>query len=223
MTADIRILIADDEAIVRDGLRAIIDMEDDLDVIAEAADGVEALAAVRRQRPDVALVDVQMPNMDGVELTRRLSSLPNPPRVIVLTTFDRNEYVYEALRAGASGFLLKDVRRGQLTDAIRAVMRDDTLLAPSITRRLVEQFCAAPANQGSVPAELGALTAREREVLVLVGRGRSNTEIASELFVAETTVKTHVARILTKLGLRDRAQAVVAAYEAGLVRAGESG
>lgn len=218
----LKVLVVDDEAIVRDGLRAIIDLESDLEVVGEAADGVEALAAASAQRPQVALVDVQMPNMDGVELTRRLLSLPDPPRVIVLTTFDRNEYVYEAMRAGASGFLLKDVRRGQLTDAIRAVMRDDTLLAPSITRRLIEQFCNAPGNQGDVPTELGALTAREREVLVLVGRGLSNAEIARELFVAETTVKTHVARTLMKLGLRDRAQAVVAAYEAGLVRVGDS-
>lgn len=218
----LKVLVVDDEAIVRDGLRAIIDLEDDLEVVGEAADGLEALSAVSDQRPDVALVDIQMPNMDGVELTRRLHSLPVPPRVIVLTTFDRNEYVYEAMRAGASGFLLKDVRRGQLTDAIRAVMRDDTLLAPSITRRLIEQFCRTPGNQGGITPELGALTAREREVLVLVGRGLSNGEIAGQLFVAETTVKTHLARILMKLGLRDRAQAVVAAYEAGLVRAGES-
>lgn len=218
----LKVLVVDDEAIVRDGLRAIIDLENDLEVVGEAADGVEALAAASAQRPHVALVDVQMPNMDGVELTRRLLSLPDPPRVIVLTTFDRNEYVYEAMRAGASGFLLKDVRRGQLTDAIRAVMRDDTLLAPSITRRLIEQFCRTPSNQGDKPPELGALTAREREVLVLVGRGLSNGEIAGELIVAETTVKTHVARILMKLGLRDRAQAVVTAYEAGLVRVGDS-
>lgn len=219
----LRVLVVDDEAIVRDGLRAIIDLEDDLEVVGEAFDGLEALAAAREHQPDVALVDVQMPNMDGVELTRRLLALPSPPRVVVLTTFDRNEYVYEAMRAGASGFLLKDVRRGQLTDAIRAVMRDDTLLAPSITRRLIEQFCRTPTSRGGVPAEVASLSSREREVLGLVGRGLSNTEIATELFVAETTVKTHVARILTKLGLRDRAQAVVLAYEAGLVRTGESG
>jgi DNA-binding NarL/FixJ family response regulator len=218
----LRVLVVDDEAIVRDGLRAIIDLEDDLEVVGEAADGVQALSAVRDHHPDVVLVDVQMPNMDGVELTRRLLELATPPRVIVLTTFDRNEYVYEAMRAGASGFLLKDVRRGQLTDAIRAVMRDDTLLAPSITRRLVEQFCRAPSPGGATPPQLADLTPREREVLTLVGRGLSNTEIAVKLFVAETTVKTHIARILTKLRVRDRAQAVVIAYETGLVRTGEA-
>ena len=213
----VRVLVVDDEAIVRDGLIAIIDLEDDLEVVAEADDGVQALAAVEEHRPDIALVDVQMPTMDGVELTRRLTALPDPPRVLVLTTFDRNEYVYEAMRAGASGFLLKDVRRGQLTDAIRAVMRGDTLLAPGITRRLVEQFCR-PRTDAAAPRELGELTAREREVLILIGRGLSNTDIAAELFVSESTVKTHVARILTKLGLRDRAQAVIVAYETGLVR-----
>lgn len=213
----LRVLVVDDEAIVRDGLTAIIDLEDDLEVVAEADDGIQALAVVEEHRPDIALVDVQMPTMDGVELTRRLTALPDAPKVLVLTTFDRNEYVYEAMRAGASGFLLKDVRRGQLTDAIRAVMRGDTLLAPSITRRLVEQFCHAPPESAALQA-LGELTAREREVLILVGRGLSNAEIAAELFVSESTVKTHVARILTKLGLRDRAQAVIVAYETGLVR-----
>jgi DNA-binding NarL/FixJ family response regulator len=217
----VRVVIVDDEAIVRDGLRAIIDLEDDLQVVGEAADGVEALAAVQAHQPDVTLVDVQMPNMDGVELTRRLLALAAPPRVVVLTTFDRNEYVYEAMRAGASGFLLKDVRRGQLTDAIRAVMRDDALLAPSITRRLIEQFCRTPSSRGTDQPELANLTSREKEVLVLVGRGLSNNDIAAKLFVAETTVKTHVARILIKLGLRDRAQAVVIAYETGLVRVGD--
>jgi DNA-binding NarL/FixJ family response regulator len=216
----LRVLVVDDEAIVRDGLRAIIDLEDDLEVVGEAGDGVEALAAAREHQPDVALVDVQMPNMDGIELTRRLLALPEAPRVVVLTTFDRNEYVYEAMRAGASGFLLKDVRRGQLTDAIRTVMRDDTLLAPSITRRLIEEFCRHPNPPSGTPPELADLTPREVEVLTLVARGLSNTEIAAQLVVAETTVKTHVARILTKLGLRDRAQAVVLAYETGLVRNG---
>jgi DNA-binding NarL/FixJ family response regulator len=216
----LRVLVVDDEAIVRDGLRTIIDLEDDMLVVGEAGDGLEAIATAREQRPDVALVDVQMPGLDGIELTRRLLALPDAPRVVVLTTFDRNEYVYEAMRAGASGFLLKDVRRGQLTDAIRTVMRDDTLLAPSITRRLVEEFCRRPAAAGGTPRELADLTAREVEVLTLVARGMSNAEIAVDLVVAETTVRTHVGHILAKLGLRDRAQAVVLAYETGLVRPG---
>ena len=217
----VRVLVVDDEAIVRDGLKTIIDLEPDLEVVAEASDGVEALTAVQHHRPDIALVDVQMPNMDGVELTRRLTALTDPPKVVVLTTFDRNEYVYEAMRAGASAFLLKDVRRGQLTDAIRAVVRGDTLLAPSITRRLVEQFCRTATDAGSAEEALGHLTHREREVLTLIGRGMSNADIAAALFVSESTVKTHVARILTKLGLRDRAQAVIVAYETGLVRFGD--
>ncbi len=220
MSGRIRVLVADDEAIVRDGLRAIIEVEDDLEVVGEAADGAQAVVEARRLAPDVALVDVQMPGMDGVEATRRLVALPAPPRVLVLTTFDRNEYVYESLRAGASGFLLKDVRRGQLTDAIRTVVAGETLLAPAITRRLVEQFCARPSAGGAPAPALRELTAREVEVLTLLGRGRSNAEIAAEFVVAETTVKTHVAHILTKLGLRDRAQAVVVAYETGLVTPG---
>jgi DNA-binding NarL/FixJ family response regulator len=158
--------------------------------------------------------------MDGITLTRRLLALPEPPRVLVLTTFDHNEYVYEAMKAGASGFLLKDVRRGQLTDAIRTVVRGDTLLAPTITRRLVEELCRRPNVHGGTPAQLSTLTSRELEVLTLLARGLSNADIARDLVVAETTVKTHVARVLTKLGLRDRAQAVVMAYETGLVQAG---
>ena len=220
MKTTVSVLVADDEAIVRDGLRAIIELEDDLEVIAEAANGAEAVAAARELAPDVALVDIQMPQMDGVEATRRLLALPNPPRVLVLTTFDRNEYVYDTMRAGASGFLLKDVRRGQLTDAIRTVVAGDTLLAPAITRRLIEQFCRQPSATGGTPAALASLTPRELEVLALVAKGLSNTEIAAQLVVGETTVKTHVARILQKLGLRDRAQAVIAAYESGLVQPG---
>jgi DNA-binding NarL/FixJ family response regulator len=161
-----------------------------------------------------------MPQLDGIETTRRLLALPTPPRVLILTTFDRNEYVYEAMRAGASGFLLKDVRRGQLTDAIRTIAAGDSLLAPAITRRLIEQFCCQPSPGGGTPTQLADLTPRELEVLTLVGRGLSNRDIAARLVVAETTVKTHVARTLTKLDLRDRAQAVVVAYETGLVRAG---
>jgi DNA-binding NarL/FixJ family response regulator len=221
MTDRIRILLADDEAIVRDGLRAIVELEDDLEVVGEAADGAEAVAAARELEPDVALVDIQMPGVDGVEATRRLLALPHPPRVLVLTTFDRNEYVYESMKAGASGFLLKDVRRGQLTDAIRTVVAGETLVAPAITRRLIEEFCRRPSAPGAKPRELAELTARELEVLSLVGRGLSNAEIAAKLVVAETTVKTHVAHVLAKLDLRDRAQAVVAAYESGLVTPGE--
>jgi DNA-binding NarL/FixJ family response regulator len=216
-----RVVIADDETIVRDGLRAILEVEADMEVVGEAADGAEAVAVARELRPDVALVDIQMPRVDGVEATRRLVGLPFPPRVLVLTTFDRNEYVYESLRAGASGFLLKDVRRGQLTDAIRTLVAGETLLAPAITRRLVEQFCRRPSPSTATPPELGELTERELEVLALLGRGLSNAEIAAQLVVAETTVKTHVAHILTKLRLRDRAQAVVTAYETGLIAPGD--
>jgi DNA-binding NarL/FixJ family response regulator len=216
----ISVLIADDEAIVRDGLRTILDLEDDMTVIGEAPDGEQAVAAARELRPDVTVVDIQMPGLDGIEATRQMMKAPNPPRVLVLTTFDRNEYVYEAMKAGASGFLLKDVRRHQLTDAIRTVVRGDTLLAPTITRRLIEEFCAQPSPATTTPPELADLTPREVEVLTLIGRGRSNADIAAELVVAQTTVKTHVARVLAKLSLNDRAQAVIAAYETGLIRPG---
>jgi DNA-binding NarL/FixJ family response regulator len=215
----IDVLIADDEAIVRDGLRVMIELTDDLRVVGEAADGAEAVALVRELRPDVALLDVRMPGMDGIEATGLIMSAPQPPRVLVLTTFDRNEYVYDAMKAGASGFLLKDIRRAQLVDAIRAAVAGDQHVAPAITRRLIEEFCRP--TQLPTVRPLEGLTPREQEVLALVGRGMSNAEIAASLVVAETTVKTHVARILTKLGLRDRAQAVVAAYESGLVRPGQ--
>jgi DNA-binding NarL/FixJ family response regulator len=216
----IRILIADDEAIVRNGLRAIVEVEADLDVVAEASNGAEAVELARTHKPDIALIDIRMPTMDGLEATRRLLTQPNPPRVLVLTTFDHNEYVYEAMKAGASGFLLKDVRRGQLTDAIRKAVEGDTLVAPTITRRLIEEFCRRPSARDARQKELVDLTPREVEVLTLVGRGLSNAEIARTLVVAETTVKTHVARVLAKLDLRDRAQAVVVAYETGLVEPG---
>jgi DNA-binding NarL/FixJ family response regulator len=216
----IRVLIADDEAIVRDGLRAIVELEPDFEVVAEAADGAEAIELAGRHSPDVALVDIRMPNVDGLEATRRLARLPSPPRVLVLTTFDHNEYVYEAMKSGASGFLLKDVRRGQLTDAIRKVVDGDVLVAPAITRRLIEEFCRRPSSDDARRKELADLTGREVEVLTLIGRGLSNREIAQTLVVAETTVKTHVAHVLTKLGLRDRVQAVVLAYESGVVEPG---
>jgi DNA-binding NarL/FixJ family response regulator len=217
----IRIVVADDEALVRDGLRAIAELEAGITVVGEAADGAAAVRQARELRPDVVLMDVQMPGVDGIEATRRILAGPRPPRVIVLTTFDRNEYVYAALRAGASGFLLKDVRRGQLVEAIKGVVSGDQMLAPAITRRLIEDFCRAPAPTGTTPPALAGLTAREVDVLRLVGRGLTNAEIARQLFVAETTVKTHVARVLDKLDLRDRTQAAIVAYETGLVRAGE--
>jgi DNA-binding NarL/FixJ family response regulator len=222
VTPPLRVVVADDEAIVRDGLRAIIELAEDIEVVGEAADGAEAVTAVSELRPDVALVDVQMPKLDGIETTRRLLALPSPPRVLILTTFDRNEYVYDAMKAGAGGFLLKDIRRGQLVEAIRTVVAGDTLVSPTITRRLIEEFCRRPSPQTGTPPELAELTPRELEVLGLVGRGFSNREIAAALVVADTTVKTHVARILTKLDLRDRAQAVVVAYETGIVRPGTS-
>jgi DNA-binding NarL/FixJ family response regulator len=217
----IRVLVVDDEALVRDGLRAIAELEEGIEVVGEAGDGLEAVRAVAEVRPDVVLMDIQMPGVDGVEGTRRILSRPDPPRVIVLTTFDRNEYVYEAMRAGASAFLLKDLRRGQLTAAIRAVVDGETLVAPTITRRLIETYCQGPPQTDGRPAALAALTDREVEVMARVARGSSNAEIAAELFLAEATVKTHVARLLAKLRLRDRVQVVVLAYECGLVRAGD--
>jgi DNA-binding NarL/FixJ family response regulator len=217
----IRVLVADDEALVRDGLRAIAELEDDIEVVGEAATGGEAIALARELLPDVVLMDVRMPQLDGIEAARRLLADPNPPRILMLTTFDRNEYLFEAMKAGASGFLLKDVRRGQLTNAIRAAAGGETLVAPAITRRLIEEFCRRPTPGEGKPSELEDLTPRETQVLTLVGHGLSNSEIAAELVVAQTTVKTHLARILSKLNLRDRAQAVVISYETGLVRPGE--
>ena len=216
----IRVVLADDQALVRDGFRALIELETDIEVLGEAADGAEALSVVRQLRPDVVVMDIRMPVLDGIEATRRLLADPRPPKVLILTTFDRNEYVYEAMKAGASGFLLKDVRKGQLTDAIRTVAAGDALLAPTITRRLIEQFCRRPSPSSAVPETLAELTARELEDLKFVAAGLSNAEIAATLIVGESTVKTHVARTLMKLGLRDRVQAVVVAYETGLVQPG---
>jgi DNA-binding NarL/FixJ family response regulator len=217
----IRVLIVDDQTLVREGFAMILNAYDDIDVVGEAGDGVEAVARACHLRPDVVLMDVRMPGRDGLAATREILERVPETRVIILTTFDLNEYVYEALRVGASGFLLKDVPRAQLVAGLRAVVAGEALLAPAITRRLIEQFVQRPPTSAR-PANpaLVQLTPREREVLTLVGRGRSNVELAKELHVSEATVKTHVAHCLTKLDLRDRVQAVVFAYEAGLVEPG---
>jgi DNA-binding NarL/FixJ family response regulator len=215
-----RVLIADDQALVRTGFRMILTAAG-LEVLGEAADGVEAVAAVRRLRPDVVLMDVRMPNLDGLEATRRVMALDPACRVLMLTTFDLDRYVYAALAAGASGFLLKEVSPEHLVAAVRLVDTGDALLSPSITRRLVERFAAGPATSApAVHRQLSALTPRELEVLTRMGHGLSNAELAAELTLSEATVKTHVARIFAKLNLRDRAQAVVLAYETGLVSPG---
>jgi DNA-binding NarL/FixJ family response regulator len=222
----IRVLVVDDQALVRAGFRMILEAEDDLCVVGEAADGLQALDLARSTEPDVVLMDIRMPNLDGVEATARLFALelPSAPRVVMLTTFDLDEYVFAALRNGASGFLLKDTPPDTLIEAIRAVSRGDALLAPSVTRRLIEDYVHRPAAPGAAPAppRLADLTDREREVLHLVARGLSNGEIAEALFLGETTVKTHVGRVFLKLGVRDRVQAVVLAYEAGIVVPGDA-
>ncbi|MGW3245388.1 response regulator [Streptomyces sp. NPDC001070] len=217
-----RVLIADDQTLIRTGFRLILTARG-ITVVGEAADGAEAVAEARRLRPDVVLMDIRMPAMDGLEATRRIL-VQNPEcRVLILTTFDLDRYVYTALSVGASGFLLKDVTPEHLAAAVRLVDTGDALLAPSITRRLVERFASEPARAPSVHADLAALTPREREVLTLLGRGLSNLELAAELTLSEATVKSHVARIFAKLALRDRAQAVVIAYETGLVTPGDFG
>ena len=216
-----KVVIADDQALVRAGLRMILESQADIEVVAEAGDGEEALAACKQHHPDVVLMDVKMPRLNGLEALRRITSVNDSTKVLILTTFDLDEYVYEAIRDGASGFLLKDVRPAQLIEAVRGVMDGDALLAPSVTRRLIEKFMQASRLPAATASLLARLTPRESEVFKLVARGLKNSEIAETLFLSESTVKTHVARLLSKLEVRDRAQAVVLAYESGLVAAGD--
>jgi DNA-binding NarL/FixJ family response regulator len=217
----IRVMLVDDQELVRAGFRMILDAEDDLDIVAEAANGLQAVDLAQRYTVDVALMDIRMPELDGIEATRRIVQVRPTTHVLMLTTFDLNEYVYEALRAGASGFLLKDAPPEQLVDAIRTIASGDALLAPAVTRRVIEAYTRRPMLRGdAAPPELSELTKREVEVLKLIAKGHSNAEIAQQLFLEQTTVKTHVAKILQKLDLRDRVQAVVVAYETGLVQPG---
>lgn len=220
----IRVVVADDQGMVRSGFSTLLNAQPDIEVIGEAANGQEAVDRAAGLRPDVILMDIRMPVLDGLQATRRISALPAPPsglpKILILTTFDLDDYVYEALRAGASGFLLKDASAGELATAVRVVAAGDGLLAPGVTRRLIAEFARMGAPRLPARARLGDLTERETEVLALVARGMTNAEIAAHLFVAEQTVKTHVSRVLMKLGLRDRAQAVVFAYESGLVHPG---
>jgi DNA-binding NarL/FixJ family response regulator len=217
----IKVLLCDDQALVRTGFRMILEARDDLEVVGEAEDGRQAVECGRRLRPDVVLMDVRMPHLDGVEATHRLVAEGSPARVIILTTYDLDEYVYEAIRVGASGFLLKDVQPAQLVEAIRVVAAGDALLAPSITRRLLDRFAdILPPADGKLLSALSDLTEREREVLKLLAGGLSNAELAERLFLSEATVKSHVSNLLRKLGLRDRVQAVILAYETRLVRPG---
>lgn len=212
----IGVVLVDDDALMRAGLRMILEQTDDITVVGEADDGVGALGAVRHARPDVVLMDVRMPELDGIAATERILALPSPPKVVVLTTFELDDYVFDALAAGASGFLLKRTPPEQLVESIREVVAGGSMLSPSVTRRVIERF-AHQRPQAATPAWLGELTDRERDVLRAMARGLSNAEIAAELFIGENTVKTHVGRVFTKLGARDRAQAVVLAFRAGLV------
>jgi DNA-binding NarL/FixJ family response regulator len=214
----VRVLIADDQALVRGGFRMILEAKDDMEVVGEAGDGAEAVAMVERMQPEVVLMDVRMPGLDGIEATRRIVASGSAARIVILTTYDVDEYVFSALRAGASGFLLKDVRPASLTEAIRIVAGGDALLAPGVTRRLLDRFAGVLPDDSARPADLEELTDREVEVLRFVALALSNAEIASRLVLTEATVKTHVSSVLRKLGLRDRVQAVVFAYDVGLVR-----
>jgi len=218
----IRVLVVDDQELVRSGFCVILEAVDGVEVVGEAGNGEAAVAAVAAHQPDVVLMDIRMPGMDGLEATRLITrQSPTAPKVVMLTTFDLDDYVYEALRAGASGFLLKDSPRHDLIAAVRAAAAGDALLAPSVTRRLIEVFARRPPETSPSPSRLASLTTREQDVLLLLARGRSNSEIAAALFVSEATVKTHVGNLLAKLGLRDRVQAVILAYETGVVVPGE--
>jgi DNA-binding NarL/FixJ family response regulator len=217
----IRVLIADDQGMVRSGFKVLLNAQPDIEVVGEAANGAEAVAAVEDTAPHVVLMDIRMPVMNGLEATRKLLAAPGAPKVLVLTTFDLDDYVYEALRAGASGFLLKDASARELAEAVRVVAAGDALLAPAVTKRLIQEFARLGTPRAPSRERLEDLTERETEVLGLVARGLSNSEIAAELVLAEQTVKTHFGRILMKLGLRDRPQAIVYAYETGLVRPGD--
>jgi DNA-binding NarL/FixJ family response regulator len=216
----IRVLLVDDQAMVRQGLRMILEAEPGLTIVGEAADGAEAVAIVPAAKPDVVLMDVRMPKLDGIAACERICAAPDPPSVLMLTTFDLEDYVYAALRAGASGFLLKDAPADQLVEAIEVVARGDAQLAPQVTRLLIEEVARRPAVDRAAHPWVGALTERENEVLRLMSRGRSNAEIAADLYLGEATVKTYVGRVLAKLGARDRVQAVVMAYESGVVEPG---
>jgi DNA-binding NarL/FixJ family response regulator len=220
--APIRVLVVDDQDLVRAGFCVILDTAEGISVVGEAGNGADAVAAARGLDPDVVLMDIRMPGMDGLEATRQIAAQPGGcPKIVILTTFDLDDYVYEALRAGASGFLLKDAPRHDLIAAVRAAAAGDAMLAPSVTRLVIETFARKPPAMAPSPSRLASLTARERDILGLVARGRSNAEIAADLVVSEATVKTHVSRLLAKLGLRDRVQAVILAYETGVVVPGQ--